>query len=169
MQVARIETTQGAFTSWFSERGLARLEFPADGQSLARNTRGLSSASAHVRRWHKLAAAALRRALSGKPPTKLPPLDLSVGTEFQQRVWSVLQRIPLGKTQTYSQVATAIGKPEAVRAAGRACGANPIAILVPCHRVVPKSGGLGGFSSGPEWKRRLLTQEGVALERSITH
>jgi len=93
----------------------------------------------------------------------MPPLDLSSGTAFQQKVWAALREIPSGKTRTYSQVADAVRKPLASRAVGSACGANPIPVLVPCHRVLPATGGLGGFSAGLEWKRRLLGVEGVAV------
>jgi O-6-methylguanine DNA methyltransferase len=106
-----------------------------------------------------LCLAALEQILAGQAPTQLPPLDLSAGTDFQRRVWQALGRIPPGQTRTYGQIALEIGAPRAVRAVGAACGANPIPLLVPCHRVVPKAGGLGGFSGGWEWKRLLLARE----------
>jgi O-6-methylguanine DNA methyltransferase len=73
-------------------------------------------------------------------------------------------RITPGQTKTYEQIATEVGKADATRATGAACGANPIPVLVPCHRVVAANGKLGGFSGGLEWKRRLLGREGVRLE-----
>jgi O-6-methylguanine DNA methyltransferase len=73
-------------------------------------------------------------------------------------------RIAPGQTKTYAQIAAEVGKPDATRATGTACGANPIPVLVPCHRVVAANGKLGGFSGGLEWKRRLLGREGVRLE-----
>lgn len=76
------------------------------------------------------------------------------GTDFQKQVWKELQKIPPGETRTYSQIAEQIGKPTAYRAVVNACGANPIALLVPCHRVVAKSG-LGGYRWGPEKKEML--------------
>jgi O-6-methylguanine DNA methyltransferase len=93
----------------------------------------------------------------------LPPLDVSVGTAFQQRVWSALRKIGCGQTQSYGEIAQAIGKPKAVRAVGGACGANPIPVLVPCHRVLAANRKLGGFSGGLNWKRTLLAREGVVL------
>jgi O-6-methylguanine DNA methyltransferase len=90
----------------------------------------------------------------------MPPLDLCAGSEFQRRVWRALRRIPPGRTATYGQIAQAIGHPRAVRAVGGACGANPIPVLIPCHRVVAAGGGLGGFSGGLAWKRLLLAREG---------
>lgn len=89
------------------------------------------------------------------------PLDLSGGTEFQRKVWRALQTIPYGQTRSYAWVAKKIGQPGAVRAVGAACGANPVPVMVPCHRVLRSDGSLGGFSAGLGWKKRLL-----ALERS---
>lgn len=88
------------------------------------------------------------------------PLDLH-GTEFQQRVWTALQTIPSGSTVTYSELARAIGHPNAQRAVASACGDNHVAVLVPCHRVVRADGGLGGYKWGVQRKRRLLEREGA--------
>jgi AraC family transcriptional regulator of adaptative response/methylated-DNA-[protein]-cysteine methyltransferase len=88
------------------------------------------------------------------------PLDLA-GTVFQQAVWAALRAIPSGETRTYAQIAAAAGRPSAVRAAGSANGANPVAVLVPCHRVVRSDGSLGGYAYGPEIKRALLQREGA--------
>lgn len=94
-------------------------------------------------------------------PTSVPvPLDVR-GTEFQQRVWQALRDIPSGATQTYSDVAEAIGSPSSVRAVASACGANSIAVLIPCHRVVRKGGGLSGYRWGVERKRELLNRESI--------
>jgi len=87
------------------------------------------------------------------------PLDL-VGTAFQQRVWRALRDIPAGATVTYAELARRIGAPRAVRAVGTACGQNPTAVLVPCHRVVREDGGLGGYRWGLARKRALLAGEG---------
>jgi O-6-methylguanine DNA methyltransferase len=73
-------------------------------------------------------------------------------------------KISLGKTKSYGEIAAAIGNPKAVRAVGGACGANPVPVLVPCHRVLAANNKLGGFSSGLDWKRKLLAYEGVKLE-----
>ena len=74
-----------------------------------------------------------------------------------------MTRIPLGHTSSYGALANAIGKPKAVRAVGGACGANPIPVLVPCHRVLAANNKIGGFSSGLDWKRKLLARERVNL------
>jgi len=85
------------------------------------------------------------------------------GTFFQQLVWKALQEIPAGETRTYAQIADAIGRPKAVRAVGTAIGANPIAYLIPCHRVVRTDGGLGGYRWGLALKQQMLRAEGVNL------
>jgi len=84
------------------------------------------------------------------------------GTAFQQSVWNVLRTIPYGRTWSYLDVANAIGKPAACRAVGAANGANPLPIVVPCHRVIGANGSLTGFGGGIDTKRRLLALEGGA-------
>ena len=81
------------------------------------------------------------------------------GTTFQQRVWDELQRIDYGQTISYAELATRIGRPTAIRAAGAANGANPISILIPCHRVIGSDGSLTGYGGGLEAKRALLELE----------
>lgn len=89
------------------------------------------------------------------------PLDVR-GTAFQQRVWQALREIPAGSTLSYADVACKIGSPKSVRAVAGACGANHIAIAIPCHRVVRTDGNLSGYRWGVERKRTLLAREGVA-------
>jgi AraC family transcriptional regulator, regulatory protein of adaptative response / methylated-DNA-[protein]-cysteine methyltransferase len=89
------------------------------------------------------------------------PLDVR-GTAFQQRVWGALRRIPAGSTLSYSQLAGRIGAPKAVRAVAQACGANPLAVAIPCHRVVRNDGGLSGYRWGVERKRALLQREAAS-------
>jgi O-6-methylguanine DNA methyltransferase len=91
------------------------------------------------------------------------PVDLR-GTPFQERVWSALRKVPRGQVRTYAGIAADIGSPRAMRAVGMANGSNPIAIVVPCHRVVSAGLGLGGYSSGIEMKKRLLALEGVRVD-----
>lgn len=93
------------------------------------------------------------------------PLDVK-GTAFQEAVWRELRRIPAGETRSYAQLAAAAGKPKAMRAAGSANGANNVAVLIPCHRVIRTDGSLGGYAYGLEIKRALLTREG-ALEEDL--
>lgn len=88
-----------------------------------------------------------------------PKISVPEGTPFQQAVWNALKKIPRGKTRTYGEIAAVIGRPKAVRAVGTACGANPLPVFIPCHRVTAKNG-LGGFGSGLPWKILLLKSEG---------
>ena len=89
------------------------------------------------------------------------PLD-PIGTAFQRAVWSALRRIPAGATRSYAELARAIGRPRAVRAVGAANGANPLALFVPCHRVIASDGSLHGYGGGLDRKRWLLAHEGAA-------
>lgn len=84
------------------------------------------------------------------------------GTAFQKAVWAALRAIPAGETRSYGQLATAVGSPRAVRAAGLANGQNPVAVIVPCHRVIGANGTLTGYAGGLERKRWLLAHEGVS-------
>jgi O-6-methylguanine DNA methyltransferase len=159
-----IPTREGRFTARYSKQGLAEIDFPKVGSARrADRTLRRSVPTNAISRWHRATEAALKNILAGRTAKKLPPLDLSGGTEFQQAVWRELRRISPGKTRSYGEVAQAIGKAKAVRAVGGACGANPIPVLVPCHRVLAAHGKIGGFGGGLGWKRRLLAREGVSL------
>ncbi|WP_321392400.1 methylated-DNA--[protein]-cysteine S-methyltransferase [Emcibacter sp.] len=85
------------------------------------------------------------------------------GTPFQSRVWQALRTIPAGETWSYKDLAAAVGNPKAVRAVGTANGQNPVAIIIPCHRVIGSDGGLAGYAGGIERKRRLLELEGISF------
>jgi AraC family transcriptional regulator of adaptative response/methylated-DNA-[protein]-cysteine methyltransferase len=104
--------------------------------------------------WVKAIATHLR----GDSPALDLPIDVQA-TAFQWKVWRALQRIPYGETRAYSEVAKSIGKPKAVRAVASACANNPVAIIVPCHRVVPAAGGTGRYRWGADRKARLLARE----------
>ena len=122
-----------------------RKEYPE--AKIARN-------SAEVSGWVK----EIVRHLSGEQPQLDLPLDLAA-TAFQLRVWEHLQGIPYGATSTYSDIARARGRPSATRAVARACATNPVSIVIPCHRVVRRSGNLAGYRWGLDRKQRLLEQE----------
>ena len=159
-----VVTTDGEFAARYSEKGLVELDFPKVGRADL-----LVSQATRQRRptknfdWHKLTAAALKNILAGRDAKKMPPLDWAGKTEFQKSVWRELLKIPAGKTKSYGEIAVAIGKPKAVRAVGSACGANPIPVLVPCHRILAANKKIGGFSGGLEWKRDLLAREGIVF------
>ncbi len=153
-----ISTRDGAFTAHYSERGLKRLDFPDTANAPPENEGKLSN---QARAWHKLTTSAVRDILAGRTPAELPPLDLAAGTEFQQEVWRGMLKIKRGGAMSYGELAESIGRPKALRAVGGACGANPIPLIVPCHRVLAANRKLGGFSSGLDWKRKLLARERV--------
>ncbi|MGM0434239.1 MAG: methylated-DNA--[protein]-cysteine S-methyltransferase [Pseudomonadota bacterium] len=106
--------------------------------------------------------AAILRAWPHQAGASMPTLEM-VGSAFQQRVWRYLLRLDPGQCLTYGEVAHHIGQPGAARAVGAAVGANPVPVLVPCHRVLPASGGTGHYGGGERRKRWLLSGEGVGL------
>ncbi len=116
---------------------------------------------ASIRRDDSLAgpwARAIAKYLAGLSPMPTLPLDIR-GTPFQLSVWEQLRAIPRGETRSYSEIARRIGRPRAIRAVGTANGANPVSIVIPCHRALRASGHLGGYRWGLERKRRLLELE----------
>lgn len=144
-----------------SSQGLVWLSFvDSEEQELAALTRRFPNAdlelSAPEEPW---IAEVVRGAESLGREAGLTSLDLR-GTPFQRSVWDALLTIPFGETSSYADVARSIRRPTAVRAVAQACGANPVAIIVPCHRVVGSDGSLTGYASGLERKRELLEREG---------
>jgi methylated-DNA-[protein]-cysteine S-methyltransferase len=113
-----------------------------------------------VNQWMNRAADELHAYFAGNLRVFSVPLDMQ-GTEFQLSVWNNLVKIPYGETRSYAQVAEAVGRPKAVRAVGAANGSNPVAIIVPCHRVIGSSGKLTGYGGGLPLKKRLLELEGA--------
>ena len=163
--VGTINTPAGDFGAVLAPEGLCRLTLPGE---------SLSSTVALARRDCPGAEivrddAALRpvaEQLAGYFDGRLREFTLPLaprGTPFQLVVWQALRRIGYGEVRTYAQVAAAIGRPTAVRAVGAANGANPIAVVIPCHRVIGANGKLVGYGGGLELKHRLLQLEGVAL------
>ena len=97
-------------------------------------------------------------------PDRAPNLPTDAqGTEPQKAVWAALREIPAGRTASYAEIARAIGRPSAARAVAQACGANPLAVITPCHRVVRADGGLSGYRWGVERKQALLAREGARV------
>jgi methylated-DNA-[protein]-cysteine S-methyltransferase len=150
--------------------GALRLEACADGLvalSLTRPPLPISpvhgGAPDRARRFLRQGAAWVRAYFSGHAP--LPPLPPLVpqGTAFQKAVWRQVARIRPGATTTYGEIARRLHMPGASRAVGQAVGANPLPILIPCHRVLAAGGKLGGYSSGLRHKRWLLDHEGIAI------
>ena len=143
-----------------TENGVCSVKIGDSDASLIRDLRGEYSAadvSAQDRprtEWVK----AISEHLRGNQPALDLPIDVQA-TAFQWKVWRALQRIPYGETRAYAEVARTIGKPKAVRAVARACATNPVCLVVPCHRVVPSTGGTGGYRWGKERKARLISLE----------
>lgn len=166
-------TIVGAWGDWkvsFTRHGLCGLRLPTRGR---RGRRDEMRAPRDKPAWVTKLSQQLRLYEKGAPVVFDVPVDFSAGTVFQQKVWRALRRIPHGQTSTYRAVAMAIGQQRAARAVGAACGANPLPVIVPCHRVVASNGGWGGFSGGLRWKMKLLAVERtlprfIATSRSIT-
>jgi len=164
VHLAEFESPLGALRILSTAQGVAYLELPhANGRGLAgwlsRNAPKAEIVESFAA--NRAAIAQVLEYLDGKRTAFVTPLDLR-GTPFQLKVWRELLRIPYGETRSYHEVAHAVGEPLASRAVGGASGANPVALIVPCHRVVA-SNGLGGYGGGLAQKRRLL-----ALERNGT-
>jgi AraC family transcriptional regulator of adaptative response/methylated-DNA-[protein]-cysteine methyltransferase len=167
LEVARIESPLGPIGLAATPQGLTDLTFRIGSledyaRCVARLYRGAAEPSAALER---RVGAALAAYFSGRP-AEIPGLDLGHGSAFQQRVWRALRAIGPGETRSYAWVARAIGAPAAARAVGAACGANPVPIFIPCHRVVRTDGALGGYSYGIGIKRRLLRLENARLTAS---
>lgn len=152
----------GALLIAVTERGLCKVDL-ADDAIAAEWALTNEFHQAEIRRDDDALAPIVVEVLAridGRKPARELPLDVR-GTAFQRRVWEELQQIPLGETRTYGEIAAAIDAPRASRAVGSACGANPVPVVVPCHRVVPASGGIGNYGLGPRRKQRLLEHEGA--------
>lgn len=152
------DTSLGRMMVAATERGICRLSFDEDESALIRRF-----PNARIEAGGEGMAALVAGAIEAvENPARMPDLPLDVaGTAFQQAVWAELRRIPAGETRSYAQIAAAVGRPAAVRAAGSANGANNVAILIPCHRVVRTDGSLGGYAYGLDRKRALLEKEGA--------
>jgi AraC family transcriptional regulator of adaptative response/methylated-DNA-[protein]-cysteine methyltransferase len=149
----------GAFVAAWSARGLCALAFGDDARSCADAGVALR-ASWPAARWSRdeRGVRAFEERLSGGGAEV--PLRLHVhGTSFQVQVWRALLALPSGSSCSYAELARAVGAPRAARAVGTAVGANPVAVLIPCHRVLRSTGALGGYRWGPERKRALLAWE----------
>lgn len=160
-----VDTPLGTMLAGVTGQGVCLLEFADTGRAEAQLRRLAGRLTAASAPGESPLFAALRGQLdeyfSGLRRHFSLPLVLA-GTPFQLRVWIALQSIPYGETRTYHALAAQIGAPEAARAVGAANGANPLAILVPCHRLTGADGGLTGYGGGLWRKRRLLEMEGSA-------
>lgn len=163
--IAHLKSPLGPLAAEFNEQGaLRRLDFLD--QSFAAHWSARQVACNMQLREDAARAQPLERELeayfAGTLRAFEHPLDLA-GTDFQRRVWKALCEIPYGEVISYGQLAERLGKSGASRAVGSANGANPVPVLVPCHRVIAANGGLGGYSAGLDRKRQLLELEGALL------
>jgi O-6-methylguanine DNA methyltransferase len=161
--IARVPTPMGIFSAVFTPHGLSLLLFPSQPFRVCEDW---------ARRWTPEAYSVesdpavrqleeqLASYFDGHLRQFTVPLDLR-GTPFQKRVWSEVETVGYGEVRSYAQVAGAIGTPKAVRAVGAANGANPVPIIVPCHRIIGSNGHLVGYGGGLDMKRQLLELEGV--------
>jgi len=143
-----------------TDRGICAIQFARTDGELLEGLKREFPFAARKRDEGKLQswAKTLVRQLHGKKLDDSLPLDIRA-TAFQRRVWTYLQTIPFGATQSYSRVAKGIGQPRATRAVARACATNPVAVAIPCHRVVREDGSMGGYRWGIERKKALLGME----------
>jgi AraC family transcriptional regulator of adaptative response/methylated-DNA-[protein]-cysteine methyltransferase len=158
--------TYGFYTSPFggcllavSERGLCHLAFTPQGADAVMSRLANVWPEADLRRDDALIEP-FAKAVFTPDGSAAMPLDLR-GTPFQRKVWQALLNIPHGEVTTYGDLASAIGQPTAARAVGTAVGDNPVAVLVPCHRVVRRDGSIGGYAYGTDLKSALLRWEGA--------
>jgi AraC family transcriptional regulator of adaptative response/methylated-DNA-[protein]-cysteine methyltransferase len=160
IRYAMLDTPLGQMLVAATPKGICRLTFDEDEAALRRRF-----PNAEI----LLADGAMASLIGGvlqaiETPSAMPDLPLDVaGTAFQEAVWRELRKIPPGETRSYAEMAAAIGQPKAVRAVGSANGSNPVAVLVPCHRVIRSDGTLGGYAGGLERKKKLLAVEGATI------
>ena len=163
VHLTRFDTEMGAVTLASTPAGVVACSLPGKSQHHVHDWLERALPEAEVvtgpgrnRRYVK----AVQDYLAGRRRKLDLPLDLR-GTAFQKKVWKQLSKVPFGETISYAELARRAGHPTAVRACGSANGANPIPLIVPCHRVIASDGGLGGFGGGLPLKRRLLAMEGA--------
>ena len=149
-------------------RGICAVTLGDNAETLSRGLAG-EFPGARVERADESLTSSLKAvvdSIDGRAPDPRLPLDVRA-TAFQQRVWKELQRIPRGQTRTYGEVAERIGRPTATRAVARACASNPVALIVPCHRVVRADGSASGYRWGAERKKQILAREVGSWELEV--
>jgi AraC family transcriptional regulator, regulatory protein of adaptative response / methylated-DNA-[protein]-cysteine methyltransferase len=160
IQFSIVSSPLGRLLAAYTERGVCAVAIGDDDRQLEKSFRAdfpeadIRVAGPAIHEW----ISAIVRSLEGDDSATAIPVDAR-GTAFQRRVWNALQQIPRGTTLSYGDVARQIGQPTAVRAVARACATNPVALVIPCHRVVREDGDLGGYRWGVDRKRKLLDKE----------
>ena len=160
IRYAMLDTPLGQMLVAATTKGICRLTFDEDERALRRRFPNASILPAD-----EAMASLISGVLTAiETPTAMPDLPIDVrGTAFQEAVWRELRKIPVGQTRSYADIAAAVGQPHAVRAVGTANGSNPVAVLVPCHRVIRSDGTLGGYAGGLDRKKKLLAAEGASI------
>jgi AraC family transcriptional regulator of adaptative response/methylated-DNA-[protein]-cysteine methyltransferase len=159
IQFSIVNSPLGRLLGAYTEKGVCAVSIGSDDKALERSLRDefpaadISAAGSAIHEW----VTAIVRGIGGAINPTIP-LDAQ-GSAFQWRVWKALQQIPRGTTMSYSEVAKKIGQPTAARAVARACATNPVALVIPCHRVVRDDGSLGGYRWGLERKQQILDTE----------
>ena len=148
-----------------TERGLCRVSFRGSEERFARELESRGLLPEPDPRRLRRERSEMREYFAGRRQRFALPLDFQLVTPFQRRVLGATARIPFGKVVSYSDIACRIGQPTARRAVGGALGKNPIAIVVPCHRVIAADGSIGGYTGGLHVKRALFQIEGIDLEK----
>jgi len=143
-----------------SEKGVTSIDLSISDRTAREFRAGAEAAASIVEE----AQAQLLAYIDGRRREFSLPVDWSAGTPFQRKVWKAITRIPYGRVRSYQWVAMRVGGKQYARAVGMALGANPVPIVVPCHRIVAHDGSLGGFSCGLPMKRRLLSLEGTLAQ-----
>lgn len=155
------ETPWGQVTITASEKGVTSIDLSSQDRAvLQESAENNDEAVAIVEE----ARAQLLAYIAGTRREFSFPIDCSAGTPFQRKVWKAITRIPYGRVRSYQWVAMRVGGKQYARAVGMALGANPVPIVVPCHRIISHDGSLGGFSCGLPLKRRLLSLEGTLAQ-----
>ncbi len=160
IRYAMLDTPLGRMLVAATTKGICRLTFDEDERALQRRFPNATILPAD-----QAMASLISGVLTAiETPTAMPDLPIDVrGTAFQEAVWRELRKIPVGQTRSYADIAAAVGQPHAVRAVGTANGSNPVAVLVPCHRVIRSDGTLGGYAGGLDRKKKLLVAEGASI------
>jgi methylated-DNA-[protein]-cysteine S-methyltransferase len=163
IQVTTLSTPIGPITVSAGVEGLVGVDFDVSNEEIARRLARRIGPCEITWQMHPAAAALMRYFGGALMAIQVLPVAQVFGTPFQRQVWGALRRIPVGQTISYGQLAQMVGRPTAVRAVAGANGDNPVAIVVPCHRVIGADGTLVGYGGGIERKKWLLRHEGALL------